>query len=335
MAIKSPASVSASTLKREINIVGLNLRRYSLKRLLLAIGLALLLAIIAISWWKISISSVNPKNTSSQSFIIAKGDGVREIARKLKDAGLVRDQVAFFILIKKLNIERNIQAGSFKLSPAMSAYDVALKLTRGTEDVWVTIPEGWRSEEILEYLATQGFNTKDVDWRADEGKLFPDTYLIPKESSASAIHDLLRRTFDAKTAGLKIDRQTLILASLVEREAKFAADRPLVASVLLNRLNIGMKLDVDATVQYTLGKPGNWWPKDLTLDDLKIKSPYNTYLNAGLPPSPIANPGLSVINAVISAPRTDYLYYVSDKTGHLHFASTLDAHNANVAKYIQ
>lgn len=305
-----------------------------MKRQFFALALVGFFAILSAFWWKVSTSPVSPRATTTQQFVIARGDGVREIAKKLKDQNLIRDQVAFFLLIKKLNIEKNIQAGTFSLSPAMVANEIALRLTNGTEDVWITLPEGWRSEEILEYLASQGFNTKNTNWGVDEGRLFPDTYLIPKESSASAIADLLRKTFEAKTAGLKIDRQTLTLASIVEREAKFASDRPMVASVLLNRLSLGMKLDIDATVQYALGRPGNWWPKNLTLEDLKVKSPYNTYINAGLPPAPISNPGLSAIKAVLNPTQTDYIYYVSDKQGHLHFASNLEDHNANVAKYI-
>ncbi len=307
-----------------------------MKRLLAAAALFLLLAGIFFSWWKISVSPVNPKDTNPNSFVVARGDGVREISRKLKEANLIRDQIAFFLLIKKLNIEKNIQAGSFKLSPSMSANDIATKLTRGTEDVWITIPEGWRNEEILEYLATQGFSTVGENWKSDEGKLFPDTYLIPKQASISAIHTILRQTFDRKSTGLAVTPQTLILASLVEREAKLTADRPIIASVLLNRLSIGMKLDVDATVQYALGKSGGdgWWPKDLTLEDIKIKSPYNTYINSTLPPAPICNPGLSAIQAVLNPAKTDYLYYLSDKSGTIHYATTLDEHNQNVAKYI-
>lgn len=314
-----------------------------MKRQFVALAIVGLLVILSVLWWKVSTSPVNSKATTAQQFVIARGEGVREVSKRLRDAGLVHDQVAFFLLVKyRLGIEKNIQAGTFSLSPAMSANDIALSLTYGTEDIWITLPEGWRSEEILEYLQRQTIDdgkwiidTEAGKWKMDEGKLFPDTYRLPKESSIGAIHSLLRQTFDTKTTGMKIDKRTLILASLVEREAKFASDRPLVASVLLNRLDLGMKLDIDATVQYVLGKSGNWWPKDLSLDDLKIKSPYNTYINAGLPPAPISNPGLSAIQAVISPAQTDYLYYVSDKAGYLHFASTLEDHNANVAKYVQ
>ena len=138
--------------------------------------------------------------------------------------------------------------------------------------------------------------------------------------------------------GLSV-QEAVTLASLVEREARFAEDRQKVASVILKRLGNGMKLDIDATVQYVLGyqpEEKNWWKKELSLDDLDIDSPFNTYRNAGLPPGPIANPGLASIKAVLDADvNTLYLYYVSDKSGHLHFARTFEEHNENIRKYLK
>lgn len=287
-------------------------------------------------WWKIFLSPVNPDDQKPQTFVIAKGDGVREIAKKLRDENLIRDQVAFFLLIKyKLGIEKNIQAGSFQLSPAMSAQELAQRLTVGTEDLWITIPEGWRSEEILDYLQKQGLETSGQKWQADEGKLFPDTYRIPKQMNIDAVHQLFKNTFVQKVG--TISAQNIILASLIEREAKKEVDRPLIASVIKNRLEAGMALDIDATIQYAVGRvPGDgWWKKELTVDDLKIKSPYNTYLNPGLPPGPICNPGLSSIQAAIYSAKTDYLFYLSDKQETIHYARTLSEHNVNVAKYLQ
>jgi len=139
-----------------------------------------------------------------------------------------------------------------------------------------------------------------------------------------------------KQKGFTLD-EVLSIASLVEREAKFPKDRPLVASVILNRLKEGMKLDIDATIQYALGYQPNdksWWKKELTIEDLEINSSYNTYKNAGLPPSPIANPGLLAIIAVIDAPKTEYFYYISDKQGKNHFAKTIEEHNINISKYL-
>ena len=156
--------------------------------------------------------------------------------------------------------------------------------------------------------------------------------------------DNFNRRFDnelrekARNKGFTIE-QVITLASLIEREARFAEDRQKVASVLLKRLENNMKLDIDATVQYLLGyqaEDKNWWKKELTLADLTVDSPYNTYKIAGLPASPIANPGLASIKAVVEADAdSPYLYYISDKSGHLHFAGTLEEHNENIRQYLR
>ncbi|MCL4387469.1 endolytic transglycosylase MltG, partial [Patescibacteria group bacterium] len=127
-----------------------------------------------------------------------------------------------------------------------------------------------------------------------------------------------------------------IVAYLIEREAKKDEDRPLVASVILNRFNIGMKLDIDATIQYALGYQEDekrWWKKSLTLDDIKLNSPYNTYRVSGLPPTPISNPGLASLQAVVNPSDTNYLYYITDSKGINHYGKTLEEHNANIQKY--
>lgn len=306
-----------------------------------AIAFVLLFGIVVGAiWWNVSQSPVNPLDRSEKTFIISPGDGVREIAKKLHDQGLIKDQVAFFLLVKKLGLEKNIQAGTYQLSPSMSAEPLAQKLTVGIEDTRITIPEGWRSEQILDYLYKNNPEWKkdvisDDNWTADEGKLFPDTYHIPKLATVSEIKNLMLQNF-AKKVTFNVSNDQLIVASLVEREGKTDSDRPLIASVIYNRLKIGMGLNVDATVQYAIGytaKDG-WWKKELTSDDLKFKSPYNTYINAGLPPTPICNPGIAALNASVNPAKSDYLYYIHDKNGLVHFARTLDEHNANVAKYL-
>lgn len=315
---------------------------------LVTFGIVLVITILAIFfWWTLAMLPTDSKNTQSKTFIISRGDGVREIAKKLHDQGLIRDQIAFFILVKKLGIEKQIQAGSFKLSPSMSAGELARKLTVGTEDVWITIPEGWRSEQILEYLKKKGFDTTGAlaEWKADEGKFFPETYLIPKLWTVEQIKKSLLDTFDkkfdarlradAKAKNLTLD-QVVILASIVEREARTKTDMPIVAGILLNRLNNDLPLQTDATIHYMLGNEKNdWWPKEVLSEDLKIPSPYNTYLNPGLPPTPIGNPGLTSIKAVIYPAKNGYYYYISDKQGQMHYAKTLEEHNVNVAKYLK
>lgn len=316
-----------------------------MKRLTVLLMLLIIVVAGGILWWKDGVSAVNPTNKNSTIFVVQKGDGVREIANRLKSKGLIKSRIVFFLLVRQLNLDKKIEAGDFRLSPSMSASEIAQNLTHGTLDIWTTISEGKRSAEVAEILKEK-IPTYDSSWIdilvAQEGYLFPDTYLIPKDASIKNIVAQMRNNFEQKYESLDTSKATLskngvvILASLVEREAKFPEDRPLVASVLLNRFEIGMKLDIDATIQYALGyskEEKNWWRKNLTFEDLKINSPYNTYRNTGLPPTPIANPGIDALNAVINPENTDFLYYISDNTGHLHFAKTLGEQNANIKKY--
>lgn len=300
-----------------------------MKKVVIVVLVLVGLGLVGAGWWHNSLLPVNTADSKTREFVIAKGDGVREIAVKLREAGLIRDQVAFFLLVKKLGLEKNIQAGSYKLTAALSAEELANRLTVGTEDTWITIPEGWRSEEIAEYLSEFGFQGDTID-----GRLFPDTYLVPKLATVEQIVNLMQKNFTDKVTFPVSDDQ-LTVASMVEREARTDTDRLLVASVIYNRLAAGMALDIDATVQYAIGKTTDgWWKKELTPQDIKIDSPYNTYQNAGLPPAPICHPGLASIKAAVTPAKTDYLYYISDKNGKIHFAKTLEEHNANVAKYL-
>lgn len=296
-------------------------------------------------WWKDGLSAVNSADKTQKIFVIQKSEGVREIANKLKKERLIKSPVVFFLLIWKQGLDRKIQAGDFRLSPSMTTTEIANTLTHGTLDVWVTIPEGKRAEEIADILKTS-IPAYQSFWRNElvkhEGYLFPDTYLIPKDADINLIISIMRNNFEKKFASIASSKtglskeEIIIVASLVEREAKFDEDRPLVASVIINRVNIGMKLDIDATVQYALGYQENqktWWKKGLTANDLAISSPYNTYRNPGLPPTPISNPGLAVLKAVVNAPQTNYLYYISDRNGRNHYAKTLEEHNENIKKY--
>lgn len=316
-----------------------------MKKLIITIFLmSLVLASLAF-WWSSGLQPVNPRDKTEKIFVIQKGQGVREIANSLKKEGLIKDPVVFFLLVKKLVLDPKIQAGDFRLSSSQSAQQIAENLTHGTLDIWITIPEGKRADEIADILE-KNIPSYKSDWRtkliANEGYLFPDTYLFPKDADIENIILIMKDNFEKKISEVykqnsKLTKEEIVvIASLIEREAKMPKDRSLVASVILNRLNIGMLLQVDATIQYALGFQENektWWKKTLTAQDLKIDSLYNTYINAGLPPTPISNPGIDVLNAVINPANTDYLYYISDKSGQNHYAKTLDQHNSNIKKY--
>jgi UPF0755 protein len=298
-------------------------------------------------WWRYSIAPVDPQDTTPVIFVVKSGEGGKEIAADLASQNLIHSSTGFYLLIKLLGIETQMQAGDFRLNKSMDARTIAQELTHGILDVWVTTLEGWRDEEIATQLA------KDLDipenqflQYASSGYMFPDTYNIPRDATGAAVAKIFLDTFnnkvtqqmrqDALKTGLTFN-QTITLASLVEKEGK-DQDRPVIAGILLNRFKLGMPLQVDATLQYALGYQPfekTWWKKELTDDDKKINSLYNTYINVGLPPGPIANPGLASITAAIYPATTDYLYYLHDTTGAVHYAKTVEEHNANIRKYLQ
>jgi UPF0755 protein len=300
----------------------------------------------AFVWWNSNTSAVNPTNTTQQTFIVNKGESVREIATALKNEGLIKDTVAFFLLIKKNNLDGKIQAGQFYLSPSMSMQQIVKALQTGTHDLRITIPEGKRAEEIADILQ-KNFTNYDPSWRqalvAQEGYLFPDTYSFTKDASIDSIVQTMTDNFEQKYTTINgpkkatlTKKEIVTVASMVEREAKHDQDRPMVASVILNRYNIGMKLDIDATIQYALGfnvADGKWWKEGLTVDDLALNSSYNTYKVAGLPPTPISNPGIKALEAVVSPADTSYLFYLTDGSGVNHYAKTNEEHESNKKQY--
>ncbi len=291
----------------------------------------------------------SPKDTTSNLFSISPGEPLNDIIRRLESDGYIRSRLVFYLVIKQLGIETDIQAGKFRLSPSMDAYTLAQELTHGTEDTWVTIVEGLRKEEIAAEIAKE-LNIPEVEITsiAREGYLFPDTYLFPQFASAEAVVNAMYANYKAKVTpailasakqrGLDED-ELIILASLVEREARSQEARTEVASIMLRRIEEGMPLQVDATVQYALGydpEQKTWWRKGLLFKDLEVESPYNTYQNAGLPPGPIASPSLSSIIAVSEAnPNTPYLFYITGDDGNMYYAKDLDEHNRNIDRHLK
>jgi len=320
-----------------------------MKKFLILIIIFLVLLISGYLLYREGTLAVHPTSDESIIFVVDPGENLDSIINNLSKANLIRNRLAFYIVVKQLGIEREIQAGDFKLSPSMNAYEIADELTHGTIDVWVTVPEGLRKEEIAEIMSKK-FDISETEFNtlAEEGYLFPDTYLIPKNPTAAQIIDLMKSTFEAKyTKDLRskahanglTDKEVLILASIVEREAKFDQDRTQVASVLLRRYRENYPLQVDATIQYALGyqpDENRWWKSSLTFEDLKNTSKYNTYKNIGLPPRPISNPGIASIRAVVNADEnTPYRFYLSEPNGTTHFSKTYEEHQRNIEKYLK
>ncbi len=315
-----------------------------MKRLLLAPLFTILFIAGFVTWFYISIQPAS-RNNKFESFIITKGASASQVGNKLQSAGFVKSALAFKIYLQFTGQAGSLPAGEFRLSPSLSLFQVVQTIFKGPVELWVTIPEGLRREEIAKRFSQsldkdEAFEDEFlIASKNKEGTLFPDTYLFAKEASASAIVSRMTSIFNSKTADLTpqntdlTTQEIIILASLIERETKTDEERPVVAGILMNRLGVGMALQVDAAVQYAVGTSSNWWPI-LTKEDIASASKFNTYKYPGLPPSPIANPGLSSLRAAFSPKTNDYWYYIHDTDGLIHYAKTLEEHNANVRKYL-
>jgi len=291
---------------------------------------------------------LSPITTSieEQRFVVSKGQGVATIGADLEEAQLIRSKYAFRAYVQFKQLDKKIQAGSFTLDQTQGTPDIAQTLTEGTEDVWITLLEGWRREEIAEYLQATDLEVFDAAQfleitATSEGYLFPDTYLVPKEITTEALVNLLVRTFEQKLATIDEDltpaeiKRLVILASLIEREARGSTQMQHVAGILENRLEIGMALQVDATLQYIRGNvAGEWWAPPRS-SDKDLVSSFNTYLNPGLPPRPIANPGISALRAVVKPLANDDFFYLHAPSGEVYYAEDYDAHLQNIARYLQ
>ncbi|MDA1316931.1 MAG: endolytic transglycosylase MltG [bacterium] len=291
---------------------------------------------------------VNNKNDEVVVFTITPGEPLDEIINGLSDNDLIRNRLAFYMLVKQRGLERKIQAGQFRLTQSMNAYEVANAFMSGSIDSWLTVPEGLRKEEIAEIVYEQfGIDEDEFISLSTEGYMFPDTYLVPSNPTAQQMVDIMTQTFEQKytqemreMAAQKgyTDKEIIILASILEREAKYDSDRTGIASVIVRRYEEDYPLQIDATVQYAVGyqpREERWWKSVTTFADLEYDSPYNTYLYPGLPPAPISNPGVASIQAVLDAnPKTKYKFYLSDDAGNTYFAETYEEHQRNIERYL-
>lgn len=320
-----------------------------MKKIQIFIILLIIGAFSGYLFFKEGTLAVNKDSKENVYFVIAKGESLDSIINKLSGEDLIRNRLVFFLIVKRLGIEKQIQAGDFRLSKSMNAFDIANNLTHGTVDVWVTVPEGLRKEEIAEIMSKK-FDISETEFNevAMEGYLFPDTYLIPKSPTVKQIVDIMRANYESKytsdidkAAGKNnlTEREVLILGSIVEKETKFDEDRGPVADVLLRRYREKYPLEVDVTIQYALGYQKDekrWWKSVITYDDLEVDSPYNNYKRIGLPPTPICNPGIAAIRAAANAnENTPYKYYLADSKGKIHLARTFEGHQENIKKYLR
>ncbi len=271
-----------------------------------------------------------------------------ELIPKLKEQGYIRSEWAFNYVLKKKGWQGKIEPGGYMVSKGMTAWELADTLVNKPYQKWVVIPEGLRKEEIAEMVAEKlgwGEDAKENFLNnAEEGYLFPDTYLLNVDYTGKDVAKRMKSQFNEKAgkvlqefadANIKHDT-AIILASLIQREAANEEEMPLIAGIIWNRLlhDPPMKLEIDATIQYIIGEPGKWWPP-VKPEQYKIESPYNTYLIQGRPAAPICNPGLAAMEAVVHDQTSEYLYYLHDSEGQIHPAKTYEEHKANIEKYLK
>jgi UPF0755 protein len=309
---------------------------------------------------------VNPVDIPGNevNFKIELGETAASVANRLSQAGLIQNAETFRVYLVYAGLDTHLQAGDYLLNSGTSPLEIANHLQDATpEKVTFVILPGWRAEEIAASLPTSGLSISpeefiaavhstpfgiplkqpSADIKSLEGFFFPDSYLLPRNTSLDQLIQIILQNFDFHVTdeivqgfahqGLTL-LQGVTLASIVQKEAMVADEQPIIASVFLNRLRKGMNLDSDPTVQYGLGYNANqktWWTNPLSRADLQFDSVYNTYLYIGLPPGPIANPGLSALQAVAFPGETPYFYFRAkcDGSGRHNFAITLDEQTRN------
>lgn len=301
------------------------------------------------------------------SFVVEFGETALSISARLEGMGLISDATLFRRFLQYHGLDASLEAGEYQLRRNMAMREIAEALQHSRmQEVVITIPEGWRAEQVSDLLTDENIMDGSVflaavrqgvaidhplladrpDGVGFEGYLFPDTYRLPAQASPE---DLLTRMLDTMQARLPIGwegmgaaqgltfYQVLIVASIVEREAVVPEERPTIASVYINRLQQDMYLQADPTVQYAMGyqpDTDQWWKTPVTLEEYQgVNSPYNTYLFPGLPPGPICSPGASSILAVLQPTQTPYLFFLARGDGSHVFAETFEEHERNIQLY--
>lgn len=286
-----------------------------------------------------------PRHFPKENIItIEKGSGLAELSHKLEREGVIRSAFWFRVSVIILGGEKGVRAGEYYLDSRDNAITLAWRLVEGKHNLIterITIPEGYTVKQIADIFDDRFPFFDEVVFRglAKEGYMFPDTYFMPVNITAESVKDLLENNFQRKIAQFKeeidasgfTEEEIITLASILESEGKVKEDRQIISGILRKRLDIGMGLQVDASLWYVTGRGS----ADLTQEDLNSNSPYNTYKYPGLPPGPISNPGLESIEAALRPTLTPYLYFLTGDDGKMHYARTFDQHVANKRAYIR
>ncbi len=280
--------------------------------------------------------------TPPREFIVEDGSSIRTIGNSLKEQGLINSSFLFRVLVRMSDEPIIVRAGSYTFNNALSTHELITALMSGsalTPSRAVTFPEGFSVYDMRTYIGDAILSIDIESALQYEGYLFPDTYFISPNETFEILIDRMRKEYEEKMAPLRdriaasgfTESEILILASIIEREANDETSMRMVSGILQNRLQNDFPLQVDAVFEYLLGKTS----AELTLEDLALDSPYNTYTNSGLPPTPIANPGLMAINAVLDPLPSDYLFYLTGNDGVFYYAKDFEEHKRNKARYLR
>ena len=278
--------------------------------------------------------------------VVPKGASLKTVAEELSRAGVIDKPWLFRIMARINGLAKHLKAGEYQFMPAISLQAAMDKIARG--EVFfrrITIPEGLTSGQIMYLIANYPDLEGEIDLDVKEGELLPETYSFELGASRNSIimqaraamQKALEEVWASRDSSLPLKdvNELLTLASIIEKETGVPEERPLVASVFLNRLKKGMRLQTDPTVIYAITEGETSFGRSLKRADLKIDSPYNTYLNYGLPPGPICNPGREALMAAARPQQSDYLYFVADGKGGHRFARSLNEHNRNVKAWVR
>ena len=278
--------------------------------------------------------------------VVPKGASLKTVAEELSRAGVIDKPWLFRIMARINGLAKHLKAGEYQFMPGISLQAAMDKIARG--EVFfrrITIPEGLTSGQIMYLIPNYPDLEGEIDLDVKEGELLPETYSFELGASRnsiilqarSAMQKALEEVWASRDSSLPLKdvNELLTLASIIEKETGVPEERPLVASVFLNRLKKGMRLQTDPTVIYAITEGETSFGRSLKRADLKIDSPYNTYLNYGLPPGPICNPGREALMAAARPQQSDYLYFVADGKGGHRFARSLNEHNRNVKAWVR
>jgi len=302
--------------------------------------------IVVVLFALITIFSVAPSSFPQHKVIsIPKNTYLSQAAKILAEENVIRSEMLFKAYALFTSGHRQVQAGDYLFDAPQSALRVAYRMTHGEQDlpqISITLYEGMTAREMVTQIKKNipSFDDKtfyDIA-KSYEGYLFPDTYFFYENVTPAQVLTTLRDNFNQKIKTALLDIQAfgkplnevIEMASIVEREATSTADRKVIAGVLWKRIDIGMALQVDPPFYYILGKGS----LQLTVKDMAMNSPYNLYTHKGLPPTPISNPGLDAILATVNPKKSDFLFFLADKRGVIHYAETNDGHVANKSKYL-